>query len=178
MSSLLRVMCVATVLVLSMISSCMQAGKSSAHEIYKCIPCGYDCDTVSHTGPGTCATCKMELVKASSITFKTIQPNAICDYVAKHPEVILLDVRSKEEFEGNAEPNFGTLKNAINIPIQELEKQKATIEKYKQKEIIVFCSHSHRSPQASYHLTQNGFTNITNMAGGMSVLDKGDCIRK
>jgi rhodanese-related sulfurtransferase len=120
----------------------------------------------------------MELVKASAITFKTIQPTAICDYIAKHPEVILLDVRTKEEFDGKAEPNFGTLKNAINIPIQELQQKVATIETYKQKEIIVFCSHSHRSPQASYHLTQNGFTNVTNMVGGMSVLEKGDCIRK
>ena len=39
----------------------------------------------------------------------------------------------------------------------------------KKKEIIVYCSHSHRSPRASYMLTQNGFKKVTNMLGGMSV---------
>jgi rhodanese-related sulfurtransferase len=41
--------------------------------------------------------------------------------------------------------------------------------KYKNKEIIVYCSHSHRSPGASYMLSQNGFKKVTNMQGGMSV---------
>jgi len=46
----------------------------------------------------------------------------------------------------------------------------------------VYCSHSHRSPRASYMLSQNGFKNVTNMLGGMSawkesVKDK-DCNQK
>jgi rhodanese-related sulfurtransferase len=43
------------------------------------------------------------------------------------------------------------------------------LKSYKNKNIIVYCSHSHRSPRASYILNQNGFKNVTNMAGGMSV---------
>lgn len=142
---------------------------------YACIPCGYDCDKESYSKPGICTHCKMELVKKSTIRFKTIQPTAICDYIKKHPGVILLDVRTKEEYEGKADPNFGTLKNAINIPIQELEQKINTLAKYKQKEIIVFCSHSHRSPRASYLLNQKGFNHVTNMAGGMSVMMDKDC---
>ena len=73
---------------------------------------------------------------------------------------------------------WGT-KNAINIPVQELEKRMNELEKYKDKEIIVYCSHSHRSPRASYMLTQNGFKKVTNMLGGMSVwkdqVKKNDC---
>jgi len=88
---------------------------------------------------------------------------------------MLLDVRTKEEFEGQANPDFGTLKNAINIPIQILENKLGDIKKYKNREIIVYCSHSHRSPQASYLLTQNGFTHVINMSGGMSTLEKSDC---
>jgi len=48
---------------------------------------------------------------------------------------------------------------------------------YKEKEIIVYCSHSHRSPQACYILTQNGFSNVTNMNGGMSVMKDKSCMR-
>ncbi|MBK9570546.1 MAG: rhodanese-like domain-containing protein [Chitinophagaceae bacterium] len=35
--------------------------------------------------------------------------------------------------------------------------------------MVVYCSHSHRSPRASYMLTQNGFKHVTNMQQGMSV---------
>jgi rhodanese-related sulfurtransferase len=146
-------------------------------EIYKCLPCGYDCDTIIHRGPGTCSHCNMELVKASTINFKTLQPNEICDYIKKHPNTVLLDVRTRGEFEGQANPNFGTLKNAINLPIQDFNTQLNTISGLKDKEIIVYCSHSHRSPRASYQLTQNGFTNIINLAGGMSQVKDSLCKR-
>jgi rhodanese-related sulfurtransferase len=76
---------------------------------------------------------------------------------------------------GKANPDFGTLKDAINIPIQELPQRLAELEKYKGKEILVFCSHSHRSPQAAYLLRQQGFDKVVNMAGGMSVLQDGSC---
>ncbi len=142
---------------------------------YKCLPCGQECDNASYAKPGKCPHCTMDLVKASTIVFKTIQPSEICNYIQKHPGVVLLDVRTKEEFEGKANPNFGSLKNAINISIQDLEQKLPSMANLKNKEIIVYCSHSHRSPRASYLLTQNGFTNVTNMAGGMSVMKDGAC---
>jgi rhodanese-related sulfurtransferase len=142
---------------------------------YQCTPCGYDCDKEIHTAPGKCASCQMELVDKSTIVFKNIKPENICAYIKKHPAVVLLDVRTKEEFEGKANPDFGTLKNAINLPVQELESKIDRLNAYKNKAIIVFCSHSHRSPRASYILTQNGFTNVTNMEGGMSVMSDTDC---
>lgn len=151
------------------------AAKEKNTEKFQCLPCGQPCDEVVYDHGGECAKCKMALVKSSTITHKNMEPAAICEYIKSHPKTILLDVRSKEEFEGNADPNFGTLKNAINIPIQELEKRIAELNAYKDREIIVFCSHSHRSPRASYTLTQNGFKNVINMSGGMSTLTEGDC---
>jgi rhodanese-related sulfurtransferase len=87
----------------------------------------------------------------------------------KEKSVVFLDVRTPAEFNGTAEDKFGAIKNAINIPVQELESRINELEKYKDKEIIVYCSHSHRSPRASYMLTQRGFKKVTNMLGGMSV---------
>jgi rhodanese-related sulfurtransferase/DNA-directed RNA polymerase subunit RPC12/RpoP len=144
-------------------------------ESYQCLPCGQDCDNNKYAAEGKCAVCGMQFVKTSSIVFKTIQPSEICGYILKHPSVILLDVRTNEEFEGKVHPDFGTLKNAVNIPIQELAGRLPGISSLKNKEIIVYCSHSHRSPEASYLLTQNGFTNVTNMAGGMSLMKTGAC---
>lgn len=142
---------------------------------YQCLPCGQECDKEIFDNPGKCPHCQMELVKSSTIVFKNIEPGKLCDYAQKHPNVILLDVRTKEEFEGKADPDFGSLKNAINVPIQELTSRLKELEKYKNYEIIVYCSHSHRSPQAAYRLTQNGFGKVFNMNGGMSVLGASTC---
>ena len=141
------------------------------------MPCGRDCDNDVYDKPGKCPHCQMDLVEKSTVHFKTIQPSMLCQYIADHPNVVLLDVRTKEEFEGKADPNYGTLKNAINVPVQELEKNISTLAPYKDKEIIVYCSHSHRSPRACYILTQNGFSNVTNMAGGMSVMKDNSCMK-
>jgi rhodanese-related sulfurtransferase len=147
------------------------AGKGN----YRCLPCGSDCDEQAYDEKGSCAHCGMPLVLASTIKFRQVAPTDICAYIAKHPRTILLDVRSKEEFEGTVTPNFGTLKGAINIPIQELGRRLAELEIYRKKEILVFCSHSHRSPQAAYLLNQEGFHNVVNMSGGMSELQDPTC---
>lgn len=156
-------------------SQSSQPEKKADGELYQCLPCGADCDKKTYNQGGECSSCHMQLVKKSSITFTSIQPATICDYIKKHPEAILLDVRTKAEFEGKANPDFDTLKNAINISIQELESQLTSISHLKNKEVLVFCSHSHRSPRASYLLTQNGFTNVVNMDGGMSEVTDTSC---
>lgn len=142
---------------------------------YSCTPCGQSCDKEVYPANGICSHCQMPLVKMSAINFKTIEPSEICNYISRNPKVILLDVRTKDEFEGKVEPRLGRLKNAINLPIQELEAKIALLAAYKDKEIIVYCSRSHRSPRASYILTKNGFKNVTNMAGGMSVMRDNSC---
>ncbi len=144
-------------------------------EKYRCLPCGLECDGKIYDAPGTCPVCHMDLVKAASITFNSIEPADVCDYLASHPNAVLLDVRTEEEFSGKADPDFGTLKNAVNIPLQSLPARLPEIEKYKNRDIVVYCSHSHRSPQAAYLLTQNGFMHVTNMTGGMSVFADGPC---
>lgn len=167
----------ASIIIITSFNFSIAQTNSSKKDTYQCIPCGYECDKATYQQPGVCKSCNMELVNTKSITFKTIQPNDVCSYIKSHPNVVLLDVRTKEEFAGKAEPNFGTLKNAINIPVQELEAKITTIKSMKNKAIIVFCSHSHRSPRASFLLTQNGFNNVTNMAGGMSVFTSKECMK-
>lgn len=152
-----------------------QAGGGTSADVYACTPCGHDCDHDEYTAPGKCPHCGMPLVKKSTIVFKTISPEEICDYLQQHPDVVLLDVRTKEEFEGKTTPVYGKLRNAINIPIKELPDRLKSMSPMKDKEIIVYCSKSIRSPQAAYLLTENGFTNITNMSGGISTMGSSPC---
>jgi rhodanese-related sulfurtransferase len=138
-------------------------------EEFVCMPCGSACDDSTYASTGECVHCKMELVKKSSIVFERVLPQDLYEHIHKAgtENIVLLDVRTPQEFNGTAEEKFGRLKNAINIPVQELASRLNELQKYKDKEIIVYCSHSHRSPRASYLLTQNGFARVTNMEHGM-----------
>lgn len=143
---------------------------------YQCTPCGNECDKESYSKPGECRHCHMKLVKKSDVQYKSLQPGELCEYVRQHPEVVLLDVRTKEEFTGKDHPEHGTVRNAINIPIQELESRVGELEKYRDKEVLVYCSYSKRSARASALLVQKGFVNVMNLEGGLSQVQDGDCI--
>ena len=166
-----------TALLLVLLTESCNNANSSAKKIaqvaktkYVCLPCGRSCDTTVYEKPGTCKSCMMDLVEKATVNIKNIKPGAICDFVTANGKqnVILLDVRTPAEFNGTAPDKFGRLAGAINIPVQELEKRITELKDYKDKEIVVYCSHSHRSPMASYMLMQNGFTKVTNMEYGMS----------
>ena len=137
---------------------------------YVCMPCGRSCDTTVYEKPGTCKSCMMNLVDKNTVRIKHIAPDAICNFIADmgKENIVLLDVRTAEEFNGTAPDKFGRLADAINIPVQELQNRMTELKDYKNKEIVVYCSHSHRSPMATYVLMQNGFTKVTNMQSGMS----------
>lgn len=147
---------------------------------YVCMPCGQECDKVVHTKPGTCATCQMKLVLKSSLQFENLSATEFCDRITANPNVVLLDVRSKAEFEGRSMRNtYGHFNNAININIDDLEKRLSELIAYKNREILVYCSHSVRSPRAAILLNNNGFKNVKNLAGGVSELSVNtSCLKK
>lgn len=139
---------------------------------YVCSPCGQDCDKEVHDKPGTCQHCGMSYVDKSTIKFSDLTFEQLCARVKANPKAVLLDVRSPAEFDGTSTnvPSFGHFKNAININIDELEGRVGELAKYKNQEVLVYCSHSHRSPRASYFLSTHGFKDVKNMAGGVSTL--------
>ncbi|MGZ8557881.1 MAG: rhodanese-like domain-containing protein [Chitinophagaceae bacterium] len=159
------------VLVMLTCSNLTKTKARPGQQIYVCLPCGSACDTAQYKNPGACSHCSMELVKKLTITHSNVEPENLCSFIIKagNNNVLLLDVRTADEFEGRAELKFGRLNHAINIPVQDLEKRINELAGYKNKQVIVYCSHSHRSPRASYLLTQNGFSKVTNLQGGMSV---------
>jgi len=66
----------------------------------------------------------------------------------------LVDVRTPAEF------SSGSVKNAVNIPLNEVENQ---LSKFKNKKsIVVFCRSGGRSCQAKGILERNGFQNVIN----------------
>lgn len=66
----------------------------------------------------------------------------------------LVDVRSPAEFSG------GSIKGAVNIPLNNLQQQ---MKKFKgKKNIVLFCQSGARSGQAKRILEQRGFENVVN----------------
>lgn len=71
-----------------------------------------------------------------------------------------IDVRTPGEYKGN------NIRGFKNIPLHQLDQK--TNDLSKEKEIVVICQSGMRSNKACKVLKKKGFTQITNVKGGMS----------
>ena len=78
---------------------------------------------------------------------------------------IIVDVRSKGEYAG------GNIKGSINIPVDQLSNNLAKL-KDKNKTIITCCASGMRSASAKSILKSNGYSNVHNGGGWMSLQNK------
>ena len=85
-------------------------------------------------------------------------------------ETLVLDVRSDKEFQVNS------IDKAINIPVDVLEQQIATLDDYKEKSISIVCRTDKRSAVAATILLKQGFQDVRVVAGGMTDWD--NCTNK
>jgi rhodanese-related sulfurtransferase len=108
--------------------------------------------------------------KNDNILFKTVDPQDLCAALQKNNRYLMLDVRSKGEYDDTSATrmNIGHLNGALNINVQELGIRLDEIKAYKDRPVFVYCSHSQRSRRASKLLADSGFTNVYNINGGMT----------
>lgn len=78
-------------------------------------------------------------------------------------EYFLLDVRTRDEFQ------LGTIEGALNIPLDELRQNLGQLPH--DKKIAVFCGVGLRAHVACRILTQHGFTEAYNLAGGLKTYE-------
>lgn len=74
-------------------------------------------------------------------------------------EIVLLDVRSKEEFES------GSIKDSINIPHEDLLSDIALVSQHKTKKMVVYCRSGRRAELVINELEKNGFLDIIDIDG-------------
>lgn len=77
----------------------------------------------------------------------------------KKDEVLIIDVRSPEEYKA------GHIPNAININVDEFESRISEVEDYKDKPIITYCNSGNKSGKVAEILVNNGFQDVTNAEG-------------
>ena len=80
--------------------------------------------------------------------------------------VIFLDVRTREEFLRD-----GIIQNSVLIPLNKIKDSHDKIEKYKDKEIFVYCRSGRRSEIAARYLNEHGFKAF-NLVGGFLAWEK------
>jgi rhodanese-related sulfurtransferase len=92
----------------------------------------------------------------------SIGPAEAYDMIKQDTSIVLLDVRTPGEYTSET----GHLKDALLIPVQELEQRIGELDRYKGRKIIAYCRSGHRSAQATSLLNSRGFTTL-NMEGGI-----------
>jgi rhodanese-related sulfurtransferase len=107
--------------------------------------------------------------------YRAIYFKEACDLISKNPGLLLLDVRSPGEYADTSQyigSRIGRLKGAINISIDSVVKHYNDLVPYKDRTILVYCSHSMRSRRVSKLLADSGFTKIYSLNGGMTEVDR------
>ena len=78
-----------------------------------------------------------------------------------HAPLHIIDVREPWEAEESR------IAGSQNLPLGSLPQQLDDLEDLKDQEVIVHCKSGARSAAAKAFLTQQGFTNVRNLEGGM-----------
>lgn len=76
--------------------------------------------------------------------------------------IVLLDVRSKEEY------NEGHVPGAINISHNTIKDNLNLLKQHKNSTVIVYCRSGRRAAFAENILAENGFTNLQHLTGDMN----------
>lgn len=79
--------------------------------------------------------------------------------MTKNPKVIILDVRTPQEYKD------GHIDKAINVPNEDINTTPPKELPDKNAEILIYCRSGHRSKQASDKLVKMGYTNIYDFGG-------------
>jgi len=77
-------------------------------------------------------------------------------------DAVVLDIRNKKEWA------TGHITNAKHIPLAELDRRIAELEKFKQKPVIVVCNLGQTAGAATKKLMAAEFENVVRLQGGMT----------
>lgn len=92
--------------------------------------------------------------------YKELNPAAAIVLI-NNDDALILDVRSENEF------IEGHIVRAINLPLHVLDNRISEFDSHKSKPVLVVCRSGSRSAQACGKLSKQGFTDVTNLGGGI-----------
>ena len=93
------------------------------------------------------------------LSYQQISQEEARERMAESENYVILDVRTEEEFAS------GHIRNALNLPLQEIGDQTPSLLPDLSQEIYVYCRSGNRSKQASQILAELGYTNVFEFGG-------------
>lgn len=97
-----------------------------------------------------------------------MKPHEVRDFVRDHPEALLLDVRDSSEWRDDV----GHVEGSRQIPLSLLGGRLTEIEGWKHKPVVTISRIGDRSAAAALVLREAGFTQVTNLEGGLEAWRK------
>jgi len=99
---------------------------------------------------------------STGIAVETVAPAAAAEIITTETNEIVLDIRTPEEY------NEGIIEGAINIDFyaDDFAQQLDTLDKG--AHYVVYCRSGNRSGQANSTFEELGFTNVTEIDGGIA----------
>lgn len=96
---------------------------------------------------------------SKGLPYEQVTMEQAAEYMEYEEGYILLDVRTREEYDG------GHIPGAVCIPHEEIKEKAEMLLPDKEQMIYVYCRSGNRSKQAAQALCDLGYTNITEIGG-------------
>jgi len=97
----------------------------------------------------------------------TLSINELHQHLSGNSELVVLDVRSAEDYEGE----LGHIQDSRNIPLEELGTRLPELAPNLEKPIALICTTDRRSKKAAKVLAKQGFADVQVVLGGMKQWD-------
>ncbi len=117
-----------------------------------------------------------DFVSAARANIQELSPDDLDEMRENRDNLLIVDVREPNEY------TAGHIEDAILIPRGTLEgaadpgykKRHAVLCKAQQRPVVVYCESGGRSAMAAHTLTEMGFEEVYNLAGGVEVWEAED----
>ena len=97
--------------------------------------------------------------QAETAAYQQISQTEAMDLMKTEKDYLILDVRTPEEY------NTAHIKNAVNLPVDEINSSNLSLLPQKDQMILVYCRSGNRSKRASQSLADLGYTQILEFGG-------------
>jgi len=81
-------------------------------------------------------------------------------------DALIIDVREDSEYKD------GHIARARHVPLRQMPKRLSELDRYKDKPVVAVCRSGSRSGHACGILRRAGFSNVSNLAGGMTAWNR------
>ena len=99
---------------------------------------------------------------------KFVSASELRDRIKQKDDMVIIDVRTEEEFRGD----LGHIKGALNLPLNQIEKRLDDLEEdlkpFRELPVYVVCRTDRRALSGASMISREGFKNVFILEGGMA----------